>query len=125
MDSLELKFHEHASVPAGAAWFICRGDDPRLTDAQKQEGTLMGSRRLTPEEVLAVNLATKGESYSHRHWPEEVVKAVINADPVEAGDTQPAEPRLTAAWVKASAARFRAMLGGRRRRTWGLAATTS
>ena len=32
MDSLELKFYEHASVPAGAAWFICRGDDPRLTD---------------------------------------------------------------------------------------------
>ena len=32
MDSLELKFYEHASVPAGAAWFICRDDDPRLTD---------------------------------------------------------------------------------------------
>jgi hypothetical protein len=32
MDSLELKFYEHASVPAGAAWFICREDDPRLTD---------------------------------------------------------------------------------------------
>jgi hypothetical protein len=31
MDSLELKFYEHASVPAGAAWFICRDDDPRLT----------------------------------------------------------------------------------------------
>ena len=32
MDSLELKFYEHASMPAGAAWFICREDDPRLTD---------------------------------------------------------------------------------------------
>ena len=31
MDSLELKFYEHASVPADAAWFICRDDDPRLT----------------------------------------------------------------------------------------------
>ena len=31
MESLELKFYEHASVPAGAAWFICREDDPRLT----------------------------------------------------------------------------------------------
>jgi hypothetical protein len=32
MDSLELKFYEHASLPAGAAWFICREDDPRLTE---------------------------------------------------------------------------------------------
>ena len=32
MESLELKFYEHASVPAGAAWLICREDDPRLTD---------------------------------------------------------------------------------------------
>ena len=31
MDSLELKFYAHASMPAGAAWFICREDDPRLT----------------------------------------------------------------------------------------------
>ena len=32
MDSLELKFYEHSSVPDGAAWFLCRDDDPRLTD---------------------------------------------------------------------------------------------
>ena len=32
MDSLELKFYEHAPMPVGAAWFICREDDPRLTD---------------------------------------------------------------------------------------------
>ena len=32
MGSLELKFYEHASVPAGAAWFIRRGGDPRLCE---------------------------------------------------------------------------------------------
>ena len=37
MDSLELKFYEHASVPAGAAWLICRNDDPRLTDVLRAE----------------------------------------------------------------------------------------
>ena len=39
----------------------------------------MAQKRLTPDEVSAVALATKGESYAHRHWPEEVVRAVINA----------------------------------------------
>jgi hypothetical protein len=37
MESLELKFYEHASVPPGAAWFICREDDPRLTDELRAE----------------------------------------------------------------------------------------
>jgi hypothetical protein len=84
----------------------------------------MASRQLTPEEDTAVNLFTKGESYSHRHWPPEVVRAVIKADLVKAGDGRPAEPRRAAIRVKALRARFRAMLGGRRRRTGGLAATT-
>ena len=125
MGSLELMFYEHASVAGGEAWFICREDNPRLADAQKQEGTLMGRRQLTPEEFLAVNLATKGESYAHRRWPEEVVRAVIKTDLVKASATQPAEPRRAATRVKALRARFRAMLRGRRRRTGSLAATTS
>jgi hypothetical protein len=85
----------------------------------------MARRQLTPEEVSAVDLATKGESYAHRHWPPEVVRAVIDAALVRAGDTRPAEPRRTSTWVKAFRPRFRAMLDGRRRRTEGLAATTS
>jgi hypothetical protein len=85
----------------------------------------MAQKRLTPEEVSAVNLVTKGESYSHRHWPEEVVKAVINADLVEAGDVLPPEPRRAAIRVRALRVRLRAMIGARHRRTGGLAATTS
>ena len=85
----------------------------------------MARRQLTPEEVSAVNLATKGESYSHRHWPPDVVSALIKADLVKAGDTRPAEPRRTAIRVKALRARLRAKLMGRRGRTGGLAATTS
>ncbi len=160
MNSLELKFYEHASVPDGAAWFICREDDPRLTDAlravvrlpcssrrpdpsqtvadaltrggavggggavpQTQEGTLMARKRLTPEEVSAVNLVTKGESYSHRHWPPEVVRAVINADLVKAADGRPAEPRRAAIRVKALRARLRAKLMARHGRTGGLIAS--
>jgi hypothetical protein len=83
----------------------------------------MARRRLTPEEVSAVNLVTKGESYAHRHWPTEFVRAVINADLVTAGDTQPAEPRRATFRVKALRARLRALVEGRRRRTGGLAAT--
>lgn len=37
MESLKLKFYEHASMPAGAAWFICREDDPRLTDELREK----------------------------------------------------------------------------------------
>ena len=85
----------------------------------------MSRRQLTPEEVSAVALATKGESYSHRHWPEEVVRAVINADLVKAGDGRPAEPRRAAVRVKALRARLRARLMARRGRAGGLAATTS
>ena len=85
----------------------------------------MPRKRLTPEEVTAVTLATKGESYSHRHWPEEVVRTIVKADLVKASDGQPAEPRRAAIRVKALRARLRAMVGGRRRRTGGLAAATS
>jgi hypothetical protein len=85
----------------------------------------MARRQLTPEEDSAVNLVTKGESYSHRHWPEEVIRAVIAAHIVKAGDVRPAEPRRAATRVKALRARLRAMVGSRRRRTGSLAATTS
>ena len=85
----------------------------------------MAQKQLTPAEISAVDLVTKGESYAHRRWPEEVVRAVINADLVEAGDIPPAEPRRTATRVKALRARLRAKLMSRRRRTGGLAATTS
>jgi len=84
----------------------------------------MVSRQITPEEDTAVNLVTKGESYSHRHWPPEVVRAVINADLVEVGDTQPAEPRRAAARVQALRARLYAMRRARRRRTGALATTS-
>ena len=33
MKSLALKFYEHASVPEGGAMYICRKDDPRISDA--------------------------------------------------------------------------------------------
>jgi len=39
----------------------------------------MLKRQLTPEEVIAVSLATKGESYDHRRWPEDVVRAFASA----------------------------------------------
>ena len=48
----------------------------------------MARQRLTPEEVSAVNLVTKGESYSHRHWPEDVVRAFASATVVTAGAWQ-------------------------------------
>lgn len=67
----------------------------------------MLSRPLTPEEDTAVNLVTKGESYSHRHWPQEVVRAVINADLAQAGETRPGEPRRAATWVTAVFMRMR------------------
>ena len=85
----------------------------------------MARSRLTPAEISAVDLVTKGESYSHRRGPEEVVRAVIDAALVEACDTRPAEPRRTATRVKALRARLRAKFMSRRRRTRGLAATTS
>ena len=34
---------------------------------------------LTPDEVTRVSLATRRECHSHRHWPEEVVRAFAAA----------------------------------------------
>ena len=51
----------------------------------------MARRQLTPEEVAAVALATKGESYAHRHWPEEVVRAFASA-PVVTTTGPPTRP---------------------------------
>ena len=48
----------------------------------------MAHRQLTPEEASAVALATKGESYSHRHWPEVVVRAFASAPVVRATGPQ-------------------------------------
>ena len=63
----------------------------------------MLKRQLTPEEVNAVALATKGESYDHRRWPEEVVRAFATAPVVTArqpharpvGGPHPGTIRLT------------------------------
>ena len=84
----------------------------------------MVQKRLTPAEVATVDLATKGECYAHRHWPEEVVRAVIAAHIVKAGDVRPAEPRRAATRVKALRARLRARLMRHRGRAGDLAATT-
>ena len=83
----------------------------------------MASKRLTPAEVSAVDLATKGESYSHRRWPEDVLWAVINAELVRAGDIQPGEPRRAANRVRAVRRRLRVMRWVRRRSIGALATT--
>ena len=44
---------------------------------------------LTPEEVADVLLATKGERYGHRRWPEEVVRAFASAQVITAKVPQP------------------------------------
>ncbi len=44
----------------------------------------MVKNQLTPEEITAVSLATKGESYDHRRWPEEVVRAFASAPVITA-----------------------------------------
>ena len=85
----------------------------------------MAQQQLTPAEVSAVALATRGESYSHRHWPPEVVRAVIAADLIKAGEGRRAEPRRAATRFQSLGARLRAKLGGRRRSTGALAATNS
>ena len=85
----------------------------------------MAQKRLTPAEVAAVGLATKGESHSHRHWPPEVVRAVIAADIIKAGEGRRAEPSRAAIRFQSLGARLRAMLMGRRRSTRALAATNS
>ncbi len=35
---------------------------------------------ITSQEMLNVQLATKGERFSHRHWPEDVIKAFAIVD---------------------------------------------
>lgn len=45
-------------------------------------------KQLTPEEVSAVNLVTKGERFSHRRWPPEVVAAFAVADAGGAGGAE-------------------------------------
>ncbi len=37
MNSLELKFFEHPSIPVGGEKFICRVDDPRITDEVRSQ----------------------------------------------------------------------------------------
>lgn len=74
-------------------------------------------RQLTADEYLGVELATRGESYTHRRWPHEVVRALVAADVVKAG-----EGRLAAKPVKALCRRIRARLAGRRGGAAGFAA---
>jgi hypothetical protein len=81
-------------------------------------------KRLTPEEVSAVALVTKGESYSHRHWPPEVVRVITNADIVKASDGLPSEPRRATIRVKALRACLRIRLLRRCGDTGRLVATT-
>jgi hypothetical protein len=45
--------------------------------------------QLSHDQVVAVNLATKSESYSHRHWPNEVLEAFTQAHVVKAGEMLP------------------------------------
>ena len=49
-------------------------------------------KTLTPEEVVQVSLATKGECYAHRRWPEEVVRAFAVAEVVTAKEAQEGRP---------------------------------
>ena len=44
----------------------------------------MVKKQLTSEEMTALSLATKGESYDHRRWPAEVVRAFASATVVTA-----------------------------------------
>ena len=44
----------------------------------------MLKNQLTPEEMTALSLVTKGESYDHRRWPAEVVMAFASAPVVTA-----------------------------------------
>ena len=50
------------------------------------------SKPLTSEEVIQVSLATRGECYAHRRWPEEVVRAFAAAEVVTARETQEGRP---------------------------------
>ena len=40
MKSLALKFYQHASIPEGGAMYICRKDDPRISDALREAITV-------------------------------------------------------------------------------------
>jgi hypothetical protein len=73
-------------------------------------------RQLTAEDYLRVQLATRGESYSHRRWPQEVVRAVAASDLVKAGEDRLAGPRRIAMRVNTISSRLCARLGARRRR---------
>ena len=42
------------------------------------------TKPLKPEEFADVLLVTKGESYNHRRWPEEVVRAFASAQVITA-----------------------------------------
>ena len=44
----------------------------------------MLKKQITPEEMNALSLATKGESYDHRRWPAEVVRAFASAPVITA-----------------------------------------
>jgi len=44
----------------------------------------MLKKQLTHEEMDALSLATKGESYDHRRWPVEVVRAFASAPVITA-----------------------------------------
>ena len=49
----------------------------------------MVKKQLTPEEMTALSLATKGESYDHRRWPVEVVRAFASAPVITARQPRP------------------------------------
>jgi hypothetical protein len=48
------------------------------------EKVSMLKKQLTSEEMNALTLATKGESYDHRRWPVEVVMAFASAPVITA-----------------------------------------
>ncbi len=43
-------------------------------------------RQLTQEECIRLQLAAKGESRSHRHWPPDVVRAFAGAETAQTAD---------------------------------------
>jgi hypothetical protein len=50
--------------------------------------------QLTPEDYEMVNLATRHECYTHRHWPHEVLRAIVGAEviPPAHGQHRAAQP---------------------------------
>ena len=51
------------------------------------------SYRMTAEEYRSVELATKHESYAHRHWPQEVLRAIAGAEVTAAALAAPGPRR--------------------------------